>query len=76
MNACACMHQGCAAAGFCIAQNPGRPIPMGTLPVYWRDAVDVVVMAGKPDDPGWCRYCNKADHTDAECWSTRVAHAR
>lgn len=21
----------------------------------------------------WCTYCRKADHSDAECWCTRVA---
>lgn len=37
LNACACMYPGCAKAGFCIAQNPGRPIPDDPLPVYWRE---------------------------------------
>ncbi len=37
MSACACMYPGCALAGFCIAQNPGRPIPELSLPVYWQD---------------------------------------
>jgi hypothetical protein len=23
-------------------------------------------------DPKWCGHCRKADHSDAECWSTRI----
>jgi hypothetical protein len=46
MNACGCMYRECATPGFCIAQNPGRPIPMAPLPVYWRDAPSAA-----PDGP-------------------------
>jgi hypothetical protein len=23
--------------------------------------------------PKWCSYCQKSDHSDSECWCTRVA---
>ena len=72
MNACACMHRECVYAGFCIAQYPDRPIAGGTLPRYWENQTVCIELAEKPDDPGWCRHCDKADHTDADCWSTRV----
>ena len=43
-----------------------------TLPQYWDAPKPRVELAGKPDDPGWCRHCNNANHTDGQCWSTRA----